>query len=166
MALHFEGTQQIKAPQEKVWAFVLDPNKVAECAPGFKSMEILADDHFKPTISVGIGAVKATFTLDVQREDVTPRSHAAMRGRGNAAGSAVDMKAAMDLTPVSADETTMAWTADVNVSGVIASVGARLMEGTAHKLTAQFFDCFRQKLEAPEEAEQSKEAQTPEAPGT
>ncbi len=128
---------------------MLDPNKVAECAPGFKSMEILADDHFKPTISVGIGAVKATFTLDVQLEDVTPQTHAAMRGRGNAAGSAVDMKAAMDLKPVSADETTMDWTADVNVSGVIASVGARLMEGTAHKLTAQFFDCFRQKLEAP-----------------
>jgi carbon monoxide dehydrogenase subunit G len=54
MALHFEGTQQIKAPIERVWQFVLDPNKVAECAPGFKSMEILADDHFKPTIAVGI----------------------------------------------------------------------------------------------------------------
>jgi carbon monoxide dehydrogenase subunit G len=166
MALHFEGTQQIKAPAEKVWQFVLDPNKVAECAPGFKSMEILADDHFKPTITVGIGAVKATFTLDVQLEDVTPQSHAAMRGRGNAAGSAVDMKAAMDLKPVSAEETTMDWTADVNVSGVIASVGARLMEGTAHKLTAQFFDCFRQKLEAQEEAEQPAAAETPEAPGS
>src|SRR5215471_15126488 len=155
MALHFEGTQQIKAPQEKVWQFVLDPNKVAECAPGFKSMEILADDHFKPTIAVGIGAVKATFTLDVQ-----PQTHAGMRGRGNAAGSAVDMKAAMDLKPVSADETTMDWTADVNVSGTIASVGARLMEGTARKLTAQFFDCFRQKLEAPEEAAQPAEQPT------
>jgi carbon monoxide dehydrogenase subunit G len=165
MALHFEGTQQIKAPQEKVWQFVLDPNKVAECAPGFKSMEILADDHFKPTIAVGIGAVKATFTLDVQLEDVQPQTHAAMRGRGNAAGSAVDMKAAMTLTPVSADETTMDWTSDVNVSGSIASVGARLLEGTARKLTSQFFDCFRQKLEAPEEAEQPTAAETPEAPG-
>ena len=166
MALHFEGTQQIKAPQDKVWQFVLDPNKVAECAPGFKSMEILADDHFKPTLAVGVGAVKATFTLDVQLEDVTPQAHAAMRGRGNAVGSAVDMKAAMDLKPVSADETTMDWTADVNVNGTIASVGARLLEGTARKLTAQFFDCFRQKLEAPEEAEQPTEAETPEAPGT
>jgi carbon monoxide dehydrogenase subunit G len=166
MALHFEGTQQIKASQEKVWQFVLDPNKVAECAPGFKSMEILADDHFKPTIAVGIGAVKATFTLDVKLEDVTPQTHAAMRGRGNAAGSAVDMKAAMSLTPVSADETTMAWTADVNVSGTIASVGARLMEGTANKLTAQFFDCFRQKLEASAEVEQPAEAETPEASGS
>lgn len=145
--MHFEGKQSIKTPIEKVWAFVLDPNKVAECAPGFKSMEILGPDHFKPTLGVGIGAVKATFTLDVQLEDVNEPSHAAMRARGSAAGSAVEMKAAMDLTSVSDAETTMDWVADVTISGTIASVGSRLMEGTAHKLTAKFFDCFRQKLE-------------------
>ncbi|HEU5345929.1 MAG TPA: carbon monoxide dehydrogenase subunit G [Ktedonobacterales bacterium] len=145
--MHFTGTQQIKAPVAKVWQFVLDPNKVAECAPGFKTMDILGPDHFKPTLAVGIGAVKATFTLDVQLEDVREPEHAAMRGRGAAAGSAVDMVAAMDLKPLSDTETQMDWTADVNVSGTLASVGARLMEGTAHRLTARFFDCFRQKLE-------------------
>ena len=34
------------------------------------------------------------------------------------------------------------------------------------ELTAQFFDCFRQKLEAPEETEQPTVAETPEAPGS
>lgn len=146
--MHFEGQQAINAPIAAVWAFVLDPNKVAECAPGFKSMEILAPDHFKPTLAVGVGPVKATFTLDVTLADVQPTSHAAMRGRGSAAGSAVDMTAGVDLAVLSDTTTDMRWTADVNVSGTIASVGARLMEGTAHKLTAQFFDCMRQKLEA------------------
>lgn len=145
--MHFEGSQQIKAPAQRVWQFVLDPNKVAECAPGFKSMEILGPDHFKPTLAIGIGSVKATFTLDVTLEDIHEPDHAAMRGRGNAGGSAVDMKAAMDLTPISEEETQMNWVADVNVSGTLASVGARLLEGTAHRLTAKFFDCFRQKLE-------------------
>lgn len=146
--MHFEGTQQIKAPAQRVWQFVLDPNKVAECAPGFKSMDILGPDHFKPTLAVGIGAVKATFTLDVTLEDVREPDHAAMRGRGSAGGSAVDMKAAMDLKALSEEETQMNWVADVNVSGTLASVGARLLEGTAHRLTAKFFDCFREKLEA------------------
>jgi carbon monoxide dehydrogenase subunit G len=146
--VHFTGTQEIKAPKERVFAFVLDPNKVAECAPGFKTMEILGPDHFKPTLAIGIGAIKATFTLDVTLEDVRPTDHAAMRGRGSAAGSAVDMSAAMDLTAVSDSETKMDWVADVNVSGTLASVGARMMEGVAHKLTAQFFDCFQQKIEA------------------
>lgn len=159
--MHFTGTQQIKAPVAKVWQFVLDPNKVAECAPGFKTMEILGPDHFKPTLAVGIGAVKATFTIDVQLEDVREPEHAAMRGRGAAAGSAIDMVAAMDLKPLSDSETQMDWTADVNVNGTLASVGARLMEGTAQRLTAKFFDCFRQKIEAPDDAAAGATTATP-----
>jgi carbon monoxide dehydrogenase subunit G len=146
--VHFTGTLEIKAPKERVFAFVLDPNKVAECAPGFKSMEILGSDHFKPTLAVGIGAIKATFTLDVTLQDVRPTDHAAMRGRGSAGPSAVDMSAAMDLTAISDSVTKMDWVADVNVSGTLASVGSRMMDGVAHKLTAQFFDCFRVKIEA------------------
>lgn len=159
--MHFTGTIEIKAPKERVFAFVMDPNKVAECAPGFKSMEILGPDHFKPTLAVGIGAIKATFTLDVQLEDVRPTDHAAMHGRGSAGGSAVDMTAAMDLTATSDAVTTMAWVADVNIAGTLASVGARMMDGVAHKLTAQFFDCFRAKIEAGDTA-----GDTPAPPAT
>jgi len=149
MALHFEGTQPINAPLEAVWRFINDPDSVASCAPGFKSMETLGPDHFKPTIAVGIGAIKATFTLDVERVDVQAPSHAAMIARGTAIGSAVELRSAMTLTANSATLTTMTWTADATVNGTIASVGARLMEGTARKLTNQFFDCLRQKVEAP-----------------
>ena len=38
--------------------------------------------------------------------------------------------------------------ADVAILGTIASVGARLIEGTANKLITQAFDCMRAKLEA------------------
>jgi carbon monoxide dehydrogenase subunit G len=146
--MHFEGQQTINASQQTVWAFFMDPNKVAECAPGFKSMEILSPDHFKPTLAVGVGAVKATFTLDVTLADMQEPSHAAMLAHGVAAGSAVDMRSALDLIAQSDTVTEMRWTADVNVRGAIASTGARLLEGTAHKLTDRFFDCLRQKLEA------------------
>jgi carbon monoxide dehydrogenase subunit G len=42
----------------------------------------------------------------------------------------------------------MDWSADVAILGTIASVGARLIEGTANKLITQAFDCMRAKLEA------------------
>ena len=44
--------------------------------------------------------------------------------------------------------TSMAWEADVNIAGTLASVGARLIEGTANKMIGQTFDCIRAKLEA------------------
>ena len=154
--MHFEGTQQIKASQQAVFKFLLDPNKVAGCAPGFISMDILAPDHFKPTLGVGIGAVKAKFTLDVQLQDIREPDHGEVKAHGVAAGSAVDLTAVVDLIPVSDSETTMNWVSDVIVSGTIASVGARLLEGTAHKQIAKFFDCFRQNLEAPESTESTE----------
>jgi carbon monoxide dehydrogenase subunit G len=43
----------------------------------------------------------------------------------------------------------MAWASDVNVSGMIASVGARLMQGAADKITQQVFACIKRTLEVP-----------------
>ena len=36
----------------------------------------------------------------------------------------------------------------MNISGTLASVGARLIQGTAEKMIRQTFDCIRTKLEA------------------
>ena len=46
------------------------------------------------------------------------------------------------------DVTVMDWVADVVISGTLASVGARMIEGTAKKMIGQTFDCIRTKLEA------------------
>jgi carbon monoxide dehydrogenase subunit G len=54
----------------------------------------------------------------------------------------------MQLIMVDEESTTMDWQAQVVVSGTIASVGARMLNGTAEKLTGQFFACLKVKLEA------------------
>jgi carbon monoxide dehydrogenase subunit G len=46
------------------------------------------------------------------------------------------------------DPTVMDWAADVLIGGTLASVGARLIEGTANKMIGQTFECIRTKLEA------------------
>jgi carbon monoxide dehydrogenase subunit G len=73
-----------------------------------------------------------------------------VKGRGKAPGSAVEMSGDMHLTALDDNQTTMDWRAIVNVSGTIASVGARLLQGTAEKLTGQFFDCLKTRLQAPD----------------
>jgi len=147
--MEFSGTQTIAAPIENVWAFLLDVNNVASCAPGFQSLEVLEEEHWKAVVAVGVGAVKAKFTLDITRPEKEEPEHMTMKGRGKAPGSAVDLFGDMHLTALEGGETSMDWKADVVVSGTIASVGARLMQGTAERLTAQFFDCIKTKLQAP-----------------
>src|SRR5437588_6983187 len=145
--MEFTGTQTIAAPIEKVWAFLYDVNQVAACAPGFQSLEVLEDEHWKAVVGVGVGAVKAKFTMDVTRPEMQEPSHMVVKGRGKAPGSAVDMSGEMNLTSVDDSQTRMDWKANVIVSGTIASVGARLLSGTAERLTGQFFSCLQDKLE-------------------
>ena len=54
----------------------------------------------------------------------------------------------MSLSDGADGSTVMDWTADVNISGTIASVGARMIDGTANKMIGQTFDCIKAKLEA------------------
>jgi len=147
--MEFSGTQTIAAPIEKVWAFLMDVNNVASCAPGFQSLEVLGKEHWKAVVAVGVGAVKAKFTMDVTRDEIQEPDHMLIKGRGKAPGSAVDLTGHMHLTTVLTGETRMDWKATVVVSGTIASVGARLLQGTAERLTSQFFDCLKSKLQEP-----------------
>ena len=146
--MHFEGTVQIKAPRDKVWAFLIDPNQVGSCGPGVESIEVIDDTHFKATAKVGVGFISARFVVNMEFVDLQAPDKANIKAHGQAPGSAVDATAAMNLSDGEAGGTQMDWQADVNISGTLASVGARLIEGTANKMIGQTFDCIRTKLEA------------------
>ena len=145
--MHFEGTVQINAPRNTVWAFVIDPNQVGQCGPGVESIEVIDDSHFKATAKVGVGFISARFFVNMEFVDLQAPNAATIKAHGQAPGSAVDADARMTLSDGADGGTTMDWAADVNISGTIASVGARLIEGTANKMIGQTFDCMRSKLE-------------------
>ena len=146
--MHFEGTVQIAAPRDRVWAFVMDPNQVGQCGPGVESIEVIDDTHFKATAKVGIGFISARFVVYLEFAEATPPEAATIKAHGQAPGSAVDATAQMRLSDGESGSTTMDWSADVSIVGTIASVGARLIEGTADKMIGQTFDCMKSKLEA------------------
>ena len=146
--MHFEGTVQINAPRDRVWAFVIDPNQVGQCGPGVESIEVIDDTHFKATAKVGVGFISARFVVNLEFVDLDAPDAATIKAHGQAPGSAVDADARMELSNADGGGTTMDWSAEVNIAGTIASVGARLIEGTANKMIGQTFDCMRTKLEA------------------
>jgi uncharacterized protein len=146
--MRFEGTERVAAPQAKVWAFLMDPQQVGTCGPGVESVEAVDATHFKARATIGVGFIKARFVVDMEMADLHEPDAATIKAHGQAPGSAVDATATMQLTPEGTDATNLAWAADVNISGTLASVGARLIQGTAEKMIRQTFDCIGTKLEA------------------
>ncbi|OLC54194.1 MAG: hypothetical protein AUH85_12345 [Chloroflexi bacterium 13_1_40CM_4_68_4] len=147
--MHFAGTLDIAASQSRVWRFLTDPREVSTCGPDVQSLEVLDPRHFKVTVRAGVGPIRGTFAFDVVFTEIDEPRRATIRARGQAPGSAVEMLNSLELSPAATDRTTMRWTSDVTVNGTIASVGARLLQGTAEKMTQQVFGCIKEKLEAP-----------------
>jgi len=145
--LRFEGTLEIAAPRERVWQFVTDPLAVSKCAPDVQSVDVIDPRHFKIVARAGVGPIRATFNLDVVFTELVSPERAIVRARGQAPGSAVEMLSTMALAAAPGDRTAMEWSSDVTVTGTIAQVGARLMQGTADKLTKQVFACIKSTLE-------------------
>ena len=145
--MKFSGTVDIAAPRDRVWAFVIDPNQVGQCGPGVESIEVIDDTHYKATAKVGIGFISARFVVNMEPGEQVAPERAVVKAHGQAPGSAVDAVAEMRLSGPPEGPTTMDWNADVTISGTIAALGARLIEGTANKMIGQTFACMREKLE-------------------
>ena len=146
--MKFSGTVEINAPRERVWAFLMDPDQVGPCGPGVETIEIVDETHFKAKAKVGIGFISARFNIDMSIAERDEPNNAVIKAHGQAPGSAVDATATMALRDGENGGTTMDWGADVLIGGTLASVGARLIEGTANKMIGQTFDCIRTKLES------------------
>ena len=142
MRLSFSGAPEIRASRADVWRRLLDPEFVASTAPAIESVERIDPTHFKVVAGLGIGALKLRFTLHVELFDLIEPSSAAMRARGKAPGSTVDVTTRFELAEVEPNVVRLQWTAVTEVGGTVASVGARLLEGTARRLTEAFWRDF------------------------
>lgn len=147
--MEFSGAVDIPAPRERVFAFVTDPNRVGACGPGVESIEVIDETHFRARAKVGVGFISARFVVDLEIAEQQQPDMAVIKAHGQAPGSAVDGVGRMNLVDgPEPGTTTMHWTADVSLSGMLASVGARMIEGTANKMIGQAFDCIRAKIVA------------------
>lgn len=147
--MNLKGDVTIRAPRKKVWDFMTDPNQIGQCVPGVEKIETIEPlKLYRGTVSVGLGSVKARFSGDVEIVELDEPNHARLKAHGTATGSAADALSEMSLSDGANDSTLVHWTADINVSGQLASLASRLMVPVSQKLAGVFYDEVRKRIEA------------------
>lgn len=144
--MHLEGTFSAKSPQDRVYGFFLDPNELGTCIDDPHTIEVQDTDHFKGTVKAGVGFIKGTFNVNASIVERTPPKRAKLKVHGSGMGSGFDIDATIE-TSENGGTTTVRWAADVVMNGPIASMGARLMQGTIDKKSSAFFENARKHLE-------------------
>ncbi len=146
--MQLKGNITIQAPRKKVWNFLTDPNQIGQCVPGVEKIETIEPlKKYRGIVSVGLGSVKARFSGDVEILELEEPNRAKLKAHGTATGSAADALSEMSLSDGPDGATMVAWTADVNVSGQLASLASRLMVPVSQKLAGIFYDEVRKRIE-------------------
>lgn len=146
--MQLKGDVTIKAPRKKVWDFLTDPNQIGQCAPGVEKIETIEPlKKYRGVISVGLGSVKARFSGDVDVLELEEPDRAKLKAHGTATGSAADATCEMTLSDGPDGATVVNWTADINVSGQLASLVSRLMVPVSQKLAGVFYNEVKKRIE-------------------
>ena len=145
--MHSEGTFTTKAPVNKVYAFLLNPNEMSRCLPDLQSVNVKDEGRFEAIVKLGVGPVKGNFKFHLTVLEKDPPRHARIKAQGSGSGSSIDLDATMNLEPANGG-TLMKWQAETKLAGLIATIGQRLISGTTERTVNEFFSCIKQKMEA------------------
>jgi uncharacterized protein len=139
--MNIEGTHKIDAPPDRVFAALTDPAILQKCIPGCEQMEKIGENQYHAKLTVGVGPVKGVFSATVSLEDIAaPKSYKlVVEGKGQP--GFVKGTGALDLS-ADGDGTTIQYTGEVRVGGLLASVGQRLIQASSEMLAGRFFSCL------------------------
>jgi len=143
-----KGEVKIDAPRKKVWDFMTDPNQIGQCLPGIEKIETIEEmKKYHGVVSIGLGSVKARFSGEVDVLELDEPNHAKLKAHGTATGSAADAVSEMKMSDGENNSTVVSWTADINISGQLASLASRLMAPVSQKLAGVFYNEVRKRIE-------------------
>ena len=136
--MKLEGTYEVPAPRKKVWDAFLDPKLLKKAIPGCEKLEALGPDEYKAVMKIGIGGVKGTFEGKVKITEKNPPDSYKMAVEGAGGPGFIRGETIITLTD-DGSGTRVSYTADVQVGGLIASVGQRMLGGVSKMMADKFF---------------------------
>ncbi|HEY6308326.1 MAG TPA: SRPBCC family protein [Candidatus Angelobacter sp.] len=151
MAVKIEKSFQVQEPVEKVWQFLSDPRKVVTCVPGAQITEQVDERTYKGAISVKVGPSVTDYRGEVQIVRLDAQAHEIeilgkgqdVRGKGSAS-----MKMTGKLTALPDGGAEVVTVSELNVVGILAQMGNRVINEVSNIMFEKFMNDFRQKLQA------------------
>jgi uncharacterized protein len=145
--LKIEGSYRIEASRQRIFAALIDPQVLQKCIPGCEQLEKAGENQYNARLTAGVGPVKGVFTATVSLADITMPEHYKLVVEGKGQPGFIKGSGALDLKEAES-ATEIQYSGDVNVGGLIASVGQRMIQATANMLAGRFFKALEAEVKA------------------
>jgi 2-furoyl-CoA dehydrogenase large subunit len=138
-ALTAQGSVEIEATPEAVFAVLMDPVALAKVVPGCNALETISPNQYRADVTVGVGMIKARFEAKIGLSDIDPPKRLRLSGAGISSLGTAQGEGLVELAATEKG-TLLSYDYEAQVSGKVAAVGGRMLEGAAKVVLSQLFE--------------------------
>lgn len=166
MPLKTEETFQLRAPADRVWAYLIDPRNVVKCLPGAELTSVENESTFLGKVKVKVGPIVAAYSGKViinERDDAARVVRMTGEGKEGSGGGSAKVAITSTVVELPGGMSEVRVTADLDIVGKIAQFGRGMIESVNKQMFRQFTECVRATLESPPPAVAEPSAPTADA---
>jgi len=133
------GQQTLPLAPAAAWDLLLDTEALARAMPGCESLVPVGPDEYEMKMKVAISSIQGLFSGKVRIADKNPPESFRLQIEGQ---GRLGFVRGSGLLSLGADKsgTRVAYEGEVQVSGLIASVGERMLDVTTKMMIGRFFN--------------------------
>jgi hypothetical protein len=142
-----EGSCTIAASRERVWALLNDPEVIARHLPGCDSLKSVGADRYEAKLTLAVGPIKGSYKALLTLSNKQPTQGYTIHVEGSGKPGHVKGEGQVRLTGADG-KIRLDYSGDLQIGGLIARVGQRIIGTVAQQMTAKFFAGFGKDAEA------------------
>lgn len=140
--MKLNGSYQFPIGRDRLWAALMDPEIVGACIPGVQSFAAVGPDTYAFEVGFRVGIVSGAYKGTLEIRDVDTPNAYRMVVRGTGVRTDMTGEGAVALIPGDDGSTTLTFDGEVNVTGILARVGQRMMGAVAKQQIDRLFQCL------------------------
>ena len=140
MGMEITGEHKVPASQEATYDAMLDPEVLKGALPGCERLEEVGENEYVATMTIGVAMIKGKYDGKVKITDLNRPNSFTMHIEGK--GPQGQLSGVGDLTFEAIDDqnTLVKYRGDANVRGMLARIGARVVQPATKMIVGKFFD--------------------------
>ena len=150
--MQLENSFTVGAPPSRVFAYLLDVNKIVGCVPGAELSEVVDPTTFKGKVKIKVGPITVAYSGTARIVDRDDANHAATleaEGRETTGPGSARAKARMTVE-ADGSASVVKIVTDYNVAGRVAQFGRGVMEDVSRRIVNDMAACIKANVEAAE----------------
>ena len=136
--LSASGSVDLPATPEQLFRILLDPVALARVIPGCHGLERIGENRYRAEVTLGVGFVKARYRAEIALAEIDAPRSLRLSGSGISALGAARGSGRVALESREGG-TRLRYEYESEVSGKVAAIGARMLDGAAKVVLKQLF---------------------------